>query len=217
MTGKIFQLFTLEQQGICRECQSRLVPGSCPRCQISFLLLRPFFPLLLAILVLLLITWFLAQTFLLSSTAAALTEKSQSAYLPKECRYLSHLYLGAEQYQPVSSGRMACMSGVRYFGVQRQHAIRYSAFGSANQVDEMRLSLLQGHNDPQQAINELIRFGNSLSLPITGRALPVSIGLQLREGETGSWDLEHFTLYIERPMPTNDFQEIQLTLKRKLI
>ncbi len=217
MTGKFLQLFTLEQQNTCSECQARLVPGSCPHCQTNLLLFKPFFPLLSATLILLLLTWFLVQTFLLSSTATALVEKRQSGYLPKECRYLSHLYLGAEQYQPVLSGRMACMSTVRYFGVQRQHAIRYSAFGSANQVDEMHLSLLQGQSDQEQAINELIRFGNSLALPITGRALPVSVGLQLREGETGSWDLEHFTLYIERALPTNDFQEVQLILKRKLI
>lgn len=213
MTGKIFQLFTLEQQ-TCRECQARVDSGRCAQCRVNLLLYRPLYSLVSAAFLLLLLSWFLFQSFF-AAGSHAMADKRQHSSLPDECRYLSHLYLGAQQYQSLVTGGMACMSSVRYFGSQQQHAIRYSALGSAMGVNEMRLSLYQGEVGQEQALSELIRFGNSLALPLTGRALPVEVGLRLREGGAGRWDLKHFMLHIERPAAKNAVQEVQIIFTKK--
>lgn len=138
-----------------------------------------------------------------------------SSLQPDECRFLKHLHLGASSYQAIMPGRLACMSPVRYFGSQKQHAIRYTASGSVVGIDEMRLSLRLGAFEQQQAINELARFGNSLSLPLTGRALPFSVIQALREGSTGYWDLDEVRLDLERQMLSPSLHEIQLVMQRK--
>ncbi|OOV87028.1 hypothetical protein [Oceanospirillum linum] len=114
-----------------------------------------------------------------------------------ECHYLSHLDLaGAYQYQ--KDGSVRCLSPVRYLGVNNQHTLRYMALGRGNVIEEMRISLRLGRYGEASAVNELVRFGQSLSLPVLGHTMPAEVGQYLREGYVGHWDFPGVSLYIER-------------------
>lgn len=116
---------------------------------------------------------------------------------PDECQYLSHLNLSG-QYQQQKDGSVRCQSQVRYLGRQNQHSLRYMASGSQGVVEEMRVSLRLGVDAHEAAIDELIRFGQSLSLPVLGHTMPAEVGQYLRQGHVGHWDFSRASLYIER-------------------
>lgn len=211
MTGKFIQQLIPYQSNTCNQCQSKIAPCSCASCHSNQLLFQPLQQVLPVLLLLVLFIWFLIYSFF-ADTVPVVEERK--VFLPKECRYLSHLYLDAELYQPVLTDRMACMSSVRYFGYQKQHAIRYTALGTAQEVNEMRLSLRAGSSEKDKAISELIRFGNSLSLPTTGHAMPLSVGRHLREGKLGHWQLDDFVLLLVHRPNTSSPQEIQIILRK---
>ncbi|WP_417595375.1 hypothetical protein [Oceanospirillum sp.] len=125
-----------------------------------------------------------------------------------ECHYLSHLDLaGAYQYQ--KDGSVRCLSPVRYLGVNNQHTLRYMALGRGSVIEEMRISLRLGRYGGAGAVNELVRFGQSLSLPVLGHTMPAEVGQYLREGYVGHWDFPQVSLYIERhyyPAPQDPLQ-----------
>lgn len=114
-----------------------------------------------------------------------------------ECHYLSHLGLSG-QYQHQKDGSVRCQSQVRYLGVNNQHTLRYMALGSEGVIEEMRVSLRLGEYDQAGGVDELIRFGQSLSLPVLGHTMPAEVGQYLREGHVGHWDFSRASLYIER-------------------
>lgn len=130
---------------------------------------------------------------------------------PQECQYLKHFFLDAEPYHAQATGRMACISSIRYFGQNKRHGIRYAAFGSASQIEEMRLSLRMSQYD-QQAIKELIRFGNSLSLPIMGHTLPVEVGQVLQSNENSQWQYGAYQVRIERQHLNSQTQDVHLII-----
>ncbi|WP_086479651.1 hypothetical protein [Oceanospirillum sanctuarii] len=121
----------------------------------------------------------------------------QTSALSDECHYLSHLGLSG-QYQHQRDGSVRCQSQVRYLGVNNQHTLRYMAVGSEGVIEEMRVSLRLGGHGQANAVDELIRFGQSLSLPVIGHTMPAEVGQYLREGHVGHWDFSRASLYIER-------------------
>lgn len=117
--------------------------------------------------------------------------------LSDECQYLSHLNL-AGQYQGQDRNAIRCLSQVRYLGGRHQHTLRYSASGTEGVIAEMRISLRLGEKERLEALDELIRFGQSLSLPVLGHTMPPEVGQYLRQGEVGQWDFSRASIYIER-------------------
>jgi len=151
----------------------------------------------------------------------------QSAHMADECHYLSHLSLSG-QYQHQKDGSVRCQSQVRYLGVNNQHSLRYMAIGSMGAIEEMRVSLRLGEYGQAGAVDELIRFGQSLSLPVLGHTMPAEVGQYLREGHVGHWDFSRASLYIERhhyPVQNPDgkaakgagFEDIELVFRKNRI
>lgn len=144
-----------------------------------------------------------------------------------ECHYLSHLGL-AGQYQQQKDGSARCQSQVRYLGANNQHTLRYMAKGSEGTIEEMRVSLRLGEYGQAGAIDELIRFGQSLSLPVLGHTMPPDVGQYLRDGHVGHWDFSRASLYIERhhypvqratasSIEARDFEDIELVFRKNRV
>lgn len=121
----------------------------------------------------------------------------QISDMPDECHFLSHLALPG-QYQQQKDGSLLCQSPVRYLGINNQHSLRYMARGQAPAIEEMRISLRLGEYGKAAAIDELIRYGQSLALPVLGHTMPAEVGQYLRGGHVGHWDFPQASLYIER-------------------
>lgn len=144
-----------------------------------------------------------------------------------ECHYLSHLGL-AGQYQQQKDGSVSCQSQVRYLGANNQHMLRYMARGHEGTIEEMRVSLRLGQYGQAGAVDELIRFGQSLSLPVLGHTMPAEVGQYLRDGHVGHWDFSRASLYIERhhypvqratvsAIEVRDFEDVELVFRKNRI
>lgn len=165
--------------------------------------------------------WFYTGLFIATALLAGLYQLQQATVQaeasPKECLYLSHLSLSG-QFQQQKDGSMRCQSLVRYFGRSNQHSIRYMAFGQQGEMQEMRLSLRLGEKDQPQAIDQLLRFGQSLALPVLGHTIPSEVGQYLRDGHVGHWDFSQASLYIERhrfPVPVQKLSPASETSSRE--
>lgn len=122
---------------------------------------------------------------------------TDSEAIPRECHFLSQYSLSAH-YVHQNNGSVRCQSLVRYFGTQNQHSLRYQVLDRQIQGLEMRLSLRIGRGERLMGINRLIRFGQSLALPLLGHTLPAEVGQYLKAGHVGHWDFHRASLYIER-------------------
>lgn len=161
-----------------------------------------------------LLSFVTAIIWLYFQNSILIISEGQQPLIPDECRYLNHLHLGSSAYQAVTSERMACMSPVRYFGQQKQHSIRYTALGSINEVDEMRLTLQLGEKEPRKALGELTRFGNSLALPLTGRALPFEIIQSLKQKRPGVWKLAEHQIEITFRALSHEIQQLEIIIRK---
>lgn len=165
--------------------------------------------LLLAVLVLLMV----ALVFLFRLALPAGTDPYS------ECRYLEHLSLSG-QYQQHKDGSLICQSRALYMGSRNQHTLYFRATGQKGQVDEMRLSLRLGEGEQRMALGRLLRFGNSLVLPVLGHTMPAEVGQYLKNGHVGHWDFNQASLYIERHRfpaagrPDIFFEDVSLVLRK---
>ncbi|OPX56178.1 hypothetical protein SAMN02745127_00733 [Oceanospirillum multiglobuliferum] len=177
---------------------------------LSFLKSAPYWQLVAILWFLLALIW-AGFTFLFSKPQIHSVISSPQA-MPQECQYLKHFFLDAEPYQLLATGRMACVSSIRYFGHNKRHGIRYAAFGTLEQIEEMRLSLRMSQYD-LQAIKELIRFGNSLALPVMGHTLPVEVGQVLQSNENSQWQYGVYQVRIERQNLNAQTQDVHLIIQ----
>lgn len=116
--------------------------------------------------------------------------------VPQECHYLSHVTLNAK-YRLHRDGSSHCQSLVRHFGANSQHSIRYRATGRQGAIEEMRLSLRIGQEQRERGISQLLRYGQSLALPVLGHTMPAEVGQYLRQGRQGFWQYPDASLAIE--------------------
>lgn len=146
---------------------------------------------------------------------------------PDECQFLGHLGLPGS-YQRQADGSILCHSRVRHLGAREQHSLRYLARGSIAGIDEMRISLRMGEKGQAEALDELLRFGQSLSLPVIGHTLPVDVGLYLKSGRGGHWDFPKASLVITRghslsdktqsiPSQGGDFEDVELIFRKNTL
>lgn len=188
---------------------SPMMKKPCNKPVFSFLRTLSHWQLLAIVWLFLVVLWLLYSSWLLKPQVPDMAATAKN--VPQECRYLKHYFLDAELYQSLETGRMACISSIRYFGYNKRHGIRYSAFGHSTAIEEMRLSLRMSQYD-LQAIKELIRFGNSLALPVMGHTLPVEVGQVLQSNENSQWQYGDYQVKIERQNLNAQAQDVHLII-----